>query len=251
LRTPSPTAAKTHTTQQLVNATGKSPRWVQEMVQVGNNLCDDARTYLQQGHLKISHAVILAGIKDKGEQAALAVYATTLTEEGLRKLVAENKAKKAAPSLPIVLADDPPPANDKLPGSGSVPPEPPPPAPPAPPKPAAAPTIPTNGPAQVVSPDAVTHLPPATLTRVRRTLEWDKTDALALANSFLGVVFVPGGGPVKEVLQARSWPALCALVEQHFPDSDFIHSENAWQVDIDGLPTFAAFGGLTLVRADA
>lgn len=235
-------ATVSHSTAELVASTGKSKRWVQEMAQVGKNLCDDAREYLAKGHLKISHAVILAGIKDKGEQASLAVYATQLTEDQLRQLVAERKAKKDAPALPLPLdgtsGSNPPVKPKPSPASGSVSPG------ASPPPPAASPAPPAGG----GTPS--TAKPPALPkgTPVKPSLDWDESGALN-AGAFHAVVF-ESLGVVKTAFSSPSWSQLCIETARHFPDSDFLHSQVGWHCDPDGEPTIGMFGQIIVMRTD-
>lgn len=77
------------TNQELKTATGKSIRWVQEYVAVGERLCLVARDYLKTGKLTISQCIALAGERDGAQQAALADEAARrrLTEEDIRSLI--------------------------------------------------------------------------------------------------------------------------------------------------------------------
>ena len=229
--------SKTRSNAELVAATGKSVRWVQEMISIARHLCPDARTYLEQGHLKISHAAILASVRDQGEQATYAVAATQLTEEQLRKLIADDKAKKAAPSLPLALPETPP-----SPASDSVPSDAPPPVatPPKSQGPAAVPL-------QVITPPLAKSLPPP--TPVKPSLEWDKTNSLQ-DGCFHGVIFEPNSGPPKLAFCAESWNLLLHLAAKHFPSTDFLHSQAAWELNREGEPVFATFGRIIIIRTD-
>lgn len=262
-------------TAELATATGKSRRWVQEMVSVGKHLCPDAREYLEQGHLKLSNAVLLASVRDKGLQATLAVEACKLTEEQLRTRLVDLKKAEDAKNPLLKLGDDanppkpappasdertdaPPAAHDPAPNRAqpaapspkddSVPSSSPPPAATpstlAKPQPAA---VPTNGPLQVKTPASAASLPPA--RPIPRSLDWDKTDALR-EGSFHTVVFGPPGGPVKSVFASPSWQLLCAQVEHHYPNSDFLFWPDGWERDALDLPVLFRGPGLIVMRTD-
>lgn len=228
--------------KELAAQLGKSVRWVQEMVSVGNHLCDDARNYLADGHLRISHAILLASIHDQGEQATLAAEACKQTEDQLRNAIAKLKESKAAPKLPI---EEPAPPRPRPPSQEPV-------SPPAPPPPSEAtpPSTPAEGTGTRTAPSSPPPAAAPSITRpVTRSLAWDTTGALK-DGSFHAVIFGPAGGPAKKVFQAPSWNMLCAEIETLLPNSDFIHSPAGWTRNALDEPVFGGFGDVTIIRTD-